>query len=415
MNLKNSILILAGGGPAPGINTVIGTVGKCFLSYGYRVIGLHGGYKGLFSPDPKITDLDFSTVDMIFDSGGSYLRMSRYKPTDEDFQERFNLQLFKDNNIKLLVTIGGDDTASTANRISNFLRTRNYPISNIHVPKTIDNDLPLPMRTPTFGFHSAMAEGAHIASTIYEDARTTGNWFLVSSMGRSSGSLAIHIGASCHYPMIIIPEMFDKTKITLDKIIRLTISSIIKRRIMGVDYGAVLISEGVFHALDTEEIEKSGVHFTKDEHGHIELGKVSKGQLFNNILETYKEKLSLKVSTRPIDVGYEIRCQTPVAYDLFYCTQLGCGVYELYKQGCTGCIVYVDPVGQTKPLYLHQLQNPRTGRIEPRLVDINSAYAQNIFRRMLNFITEDDYEAASKWLENPEDFDFYKILNWKRK
>ena len=415
MNLKNSILILAGGGPAPGINTVIGTVGKCFLSYGYRVLGLHSGYKGLFSPDPKVSELDFATVDMIFNNGGSFLRMSRYKPTDEDFQERFNLQLFKENNVKLLVTIGGDDTASTANRITNFLRAKNYHISNIHVPKTIDNDLPLPMRTPTFGFHSAMSEGAHIAATIYEDARTSGNWFIVSSMGRSSGSLAIHIGAASHYPMIIIPEMFDKTDITLDKIIRLTISSIIKRRTVGLDYGAVIISEGVFHTLSTEEIEKSGVHFTKDDHGHIELGKVSKAQLFNNILETYKEKLGLKVSTRPIDVGYEIRCQTPVAYDLFYCSQLGCGVYELFKQGCTGCIVYVDPTGQTKPLYLHQLQDPRTGRIMPRLVDINSAYAQNIFRRMLNFITEDDYEAASKWLAHPEEYDFYKILNWKRK
>ena len=415
MNLKNSILILAGGGPAPGINTVIGTVGKCFLSYGYRVLGLHGGYKGLFCEEPKITELDFATVDAIFNNGGSFLRMSRYKPSDDDFMSRFNLNLFKDNNIKLLVTIGGDDTASTANRISTFLRTNDYPISNIHVPKTIDNDLPLPMRTPTFGFHSAMSEGARIAATIYEDARTSGNWFLVSSMGRSSGSLAIHIGASSHYPMIIIPEMFDKATITLDKIIRLTISSIIKRRIMGLDYGAVLISEGVFHALSTEEIEKSGAHFTKDDHGHIELGKVSKAQLFNNILEAYKERLGIGVSTRPVDVGYEIRCQTPVAYDLFYCTQLGCGVFELFRQGCTGCIVYVDPTGQTKPLYLHQLEDPKTGRIMPRLVDINSAYAQNIFRRMLNFITEDDYEAASRWLKNPEEYDFYNILNWKRK
>ena len=415
MNLKNSILILAGGGPAPGINTVIGTVGKCFLSRGYRVIGMHGGYKGLFTPDPKLSELDFATVDAIFNNGGSFLRMSRYKPSDEDFQERFNLKLFRDNNIKLLVTIGGDDTASTANRVTNFLKSHDYHISNIHVPKTIDNDLPLPMRTPTFGFNSAMAEGTRIAATIYEDARTSGNWFLVSSMGRSSGSLAIHIGASSHYPMIIIPEMFDKSTITLDKIIRLTISSIIKRRIMGLDYGAVIISEGVFHTLSTEEIEKSGVRFTTDEHGHIELGKVSKAQLFNNILETYKEKLGLNVSTRPVDIGYEFRCQTPVAYDLFYCTQLGCGVYELYRQGYTGCIVYVDPVGQTKPIYLHQLQDPRTGRIMPRLVDINSAYAQNIFRQMLNFITEDDYEAASKWLKNPEEYDFYKILNWKRK
>ena len=412
--MKDAILILAGGGPAPGVNTVIGTIGKCFLSYGYRVIGLHGGYKGLFSDDQKMSDLDFAMVDALFNKGGSFLRMSRFKPSDEDFEMRFNLELFKKNNIKLLVTIGGDDTATTANRVTSFLEKHNYRISNIHVPKTIDNDLPLPLGTPTFGFHSAMAEGTHISSTIYEDARTSGMWFLVSSMGRSCGSLAINIGAASHYPMIIIPEMFDKTELTLDKVVRLSVSSILKRRIMGLDYGCVIISEGVFHRLSSEELEKSGAHFTKDEHGHIELGKISKAQLFNNILEIYNNKYKLGVKTRPVDVGYEIRCQVPVAYDLYYCTQLGCGVYELFKEGYTGCIVYVDPTGQTKPLYLHQLQNPQTGKIQPRLVDINSAYAQNIFRRMLNFITPDDYAAAREWVDNPQDYDFYKILNWER-
>ena len=52
----------------------------------------------------------------------------------------FNLELFTKNNIKLLVTVGGDDTASTANRIAKFLAAKHYPIANIHVPKTIDND-----------------------------------------------------------------------------------------------------------------------------------------------------------------------------------------------------------------------------------------------------------------------------------
>ena len=97
--MKESIIILAGGGPAPGVNTVIGTIGKCFLSYGYRVIGLHGGYKGLFSDDPKMSEFDFSLVDALFNKGGSFLRMSRYKPSDEDFAMRFNLELFKKNNI----------------------------------------------------------------------------------------------------------------------------------------------------------------------------------------------------------------------------------------------------------------------------------------------------------------------------
>lgn len=53
------------------------------------------------------------------------------------------------------MTIGGDDTASTANRVAKFLEEKRHPIANIHVPKTIDNDLPLPDCAPTFGYESA--------------------------------------------------------------------------------------------------------------------------------------------------------------------------------------------------------------------------------------------------------------------
>src|SRR5574344_1242045 len=216
--MKDAVIILCGGGPAPGMNSVSMSVAKTFLSKGYRVIGLHGGYSGLFSKNARIEDLNFQTADRYFNLGGSYLQMSRFKPTDKDFEENFNLDLFKENNIKLLVTIGGDDTASTANRISKFLAAKGYPIANIHCPKTIDNDLPLPANAPTFGYNSAKNEGAHLARTIYEDARTSGNWLVISAMGRTCGSLALGIGEATHAPMTIIPEMFNKTKVTLDKI-----------------------------------------------------------------------------------------------------------------------------------------------------------------------------------------------------
>ena len=265
--MKDSIIILCGGGPAPGMNTVVCSVAKTFIEGGYRVIGLHGGYSGLFNNNPRIEDIDFFKADAYFNRGGSYLQMSRFKPTDEDFEQRFNLELFQQNNIKLLVTVGGDDTASTANRIAKFLEAKKYPIANIHVPKTIDNDLPLPNNTPTFGFNSAKQEGAHIARTIYEDARTSGNWLLISAMGRSAGHLALGIGEATHCPMTIIPEMFNKTDISIDKIIKLTLSAIIKRKIMGVGYGTVVVAEGVFHDLAAEDIKAAGVHMTYDEQG----------------------------------------------------------------------------------------------------------------------------------------------------
>ena len=97
-----SIAILTGGGPAPGMNTVVASVAKTFLRDGFRVIGLHGGYSSLFTETPRMQDIDFLTADEIFNKGGSILKMSRFKPTDEDFEKRFNLNLFKDNDIKFV-------------------------------------------------------------------------------------------------------------------------------------------------------------------------------------------------------------------------------------------------------------------------------------------------------------------------
>ena len=411
--MKDAVIILCGGGPAPGMNSVSMSVAKTFLTKNFRVIGLHGGYSGLFSKNARTEDLTFAIADRYFNRGGSYLEMSRFKPTDADFENNFNLDLFKDNNIKLLVTIGGDDTASTANRISKFLAAKGYPIANIHCPKTIDNDLPLPANAPTFGYNSAKNEGAHLARTVYEDARTSGNWLVISAMGRTCGSLALGIGEATHCPMTIIPEMFNKTEICLDKVVKLSISAILKRKVMGVNYGTIVAAEGLFHEFKAEEMEAAGVHFTYDDHGHPELGKVSKAVLFNDLLEAEFKKIGLKVKSRPVEIGYDVRCQDPVAYDVTYCTELAMGVYQLYSEGKTGCMVYVDSYGNVSPLYLADLQDPTTGKIPPRVVDINAGTAQNYYKYIAHYVTEADYEAVrALGIENPEAYDFNKILNW---
>lgn len=407
-----SIAILTGGGPAPGMNTVVASVAKTFLRDGFRVIGLHGGYSALFTEQPRMTEIDFLLADEIFNKGGSLLKMSRFKPTDEDFEKRFNIDFFRDNDVKLLVTVGGDDTASTANRIANFLASHQYLIANIHVPKTIDNDLPLPNSSPTFGYNSAKAQGCVIGTAVMEDARTSENWFLVSAMGRSAGHLALGIAGACHYPMVVIPEFFNKTEITIEKIINMVISCIVKRKLMGINYGAAMISEGVFHSLSDEEIKKSGINFSYDDHGHPELGKVSKANIFNDLLERRVKELGLKVKSRPVEIGYAIRCHTPIAFDLTYCSQMGMGVHKLFNDGCTGCMVYVDNLGNVSPLYLKDIQDPKTGKIPPRLVDVTSNKVMSYVNDIMDYLTPADYEAAKKYISNPEMYDFKKILNW---
>tara|TARA_R110000868_G_scaffold145181_4_gene365240 strand:- start:14514 stop:15737 length:1224 start_codon:yes stop_codon:yes gene_type:complete len=405
MTAKKSILIICGGGPAPGINAVISTVAKIFLKDGYRVIGLHEGFKGIFSEAPKLKEFNFDHADRIFSRGGSTLIMSRFKPSDE----KLNTKLFLDNNVKLLVSIGGDDTASTANRITGYLLNENISIANIHVPKTIDNDLPLPDRNPTFGFHSAKDEGVRIGNTTYEDARTSQNWFVMSTMGRSAGHLAFGIATSCHFPMLVIPEMFDKTKITFDKVVRLIISSIVKRKIENINYGVALISEGIFHILPASELDKCDINFTYDDHGHPELGNVSKSHIFNMLLQTKLKELGIDIKSRPVELGYELRCCRPIGFDLTLCTLLGLGVKKMFDNGLTGCIVTANSKGEVTPLFLSDLKGA-DGKIAPRLVDINSEFAQLCFQN-LHYLQEEDYKRAKLYLENPEAYDFNKILN----
>ena len=405
--MKDSIVILAGGGPAPGINTVISTVAKTFLKDGYRVLGLHDGYKNLFKKEKEVEELDFMWADDIQKQGGSALRMSRYKPKNEEF----NTEFFVENNIKLLVTIGGDDTASTANRISKYLNENNVPIQNIHVPKTIDNDLPLPDGNPTFGYYSAKDAAVHLVQTVYEDARTSGNWFVLSAMGREAGHLAFGMTSACHCPMVIIPEMFNKTDVTLEAIIDLMVSSIVKRKLLGVNYGVVIISEGVFHFMTDEEIEKSGVAFTYDEHGHPELGNVSKAHIFNLLLQQRLKLLGINVKSRPVEIGYGIRCVQPNGYDLTYCSLLGYGVKKLFLQGVTGAMVTTNPKGEIIPLYLKDVED-ENGKIKPRLVNLNGPKAELIFNEGLQYIKPEDYEEAKHYLPEPEKYDFKKILKW---
>jgi len=405
--MRGSIAIICGGGPAPGINSVISSVSKVFLKDGYRVLGLHGGYKSLFSKDPHFQEIDFNFADSIRGQGGSALQMSRHKPKNNEFSTDF----FIKHNVELLVTIGGDDTASTANRISRFLKTKNVSIQNIHVPKTIDNDLPLPEGQPTFGYQSAKEAGVKIAQTVYEDARTSGNWFIIAAMGREAGHLAFGIGAAVHAPMIIIPEMFTNMAITFDTIVKLVISTIVKRKILGIPYGIVIISEGVFHFMSDDEINASGIHFTYDDHGHPELGNVSKAHIFNVLLQEKVKEIKLDVKSRPVELGYEVRCVNPIAFDLMYCSLLGMGVKYLFDKGHTGCMVTADPTGDIHPLFLEDVTNEK-GKVEPRLVNMNTQKADLIFNQGLQYITPGDYENAKKFVDNPEHFDFRKILSW---
>ena len=252
---KGRLGILVGGGPAPGINGVIAAATIEGINQGYEVIGFRDGFKWLAQGEVQYCrPLAIRDVREIHLRGGSILGTARTNPTKSETQMKNVFSVFEKLGITALVTIGGDDTAFSASVVAKQSKGR---IKVAHVPKTIDNDLPLPGSTPTFGFETARHYGVHIVRNLAEDARTTSRWYLIISMGRAAGHLALGIAKAAAATLAIIPEEFRGRQVTIDEVCDIIIGSIIKRRADGSQYGIVILAEGLIEAMGEPGLVKA--------------------------------------------------------------------------------------------------------------------------------------------------------------
>jgi ATP-dependent phosphofructokinase / diphosphate-dependent phosphofructokinase len=211
--------ILVGGGPAPGINGVIHAVTNQAVQNGIEVFGIYEGFKHLM--DGKVVGevLTPTTVAYIHHQGGSILRTARANPTKSEKTLQNCARALSEAGISALVSIGGDDTAFSASRVARYAQeTMAINLQSVHVPKTIDNDLPLPEDIPTFGFETARDLGSELVMNLKYDARTSQHWFLVLTMGRKSGHLALGIGNSSAATITLIPEEWGGAEIRLQEV-----------------------------------------------------------------------------------------------------------------------------------------------------------------------------------------------------
>src|SRR5262249_54471109 len=190
--------------------------------------------------------------------------------------------------VEALVSIGGDDTATSASRVFTHA---GKSILVAHVPKTIDNDLPLPGNTPTFGFETARHIGAAIVHNLRVDARTTSRWYIVVSMGRSAGHLALGIVTASAAPLTVIPEDFGGKQIPLHHLLDILLGAIIKRKADNRSNGVAVLAEGLIGAVNETELtriiqESHGRYgsFKLDEFGHPRLGEIEFGKLIREYL-----------------------------------------------------------------------------------------------------------------------------------
>ncbi|MCX6163314.1 MAG: 6-phosphofructokinase [Ignavibacteriae bacterium] len=349
-----TLAILVGGGPAPGINGVIRSVTIEAINSGLNVIGIVDGFEYLSKGDSSHTiELRIEDVSRIHYTGGSILHTSRVNPAKSKEMLDAAMKALTQLSVDYLVTIGGDDTATSAYKIDQLAAGQ---IQVAHVPKTI------------------------------------GRWYYVVSMGRKAGHLALGIGKAAGATLTIIGEEFRDKTVSFETICDILEASIIKRMAQGSNYGIAVLAEGIITRIDQEELRNHPyVNLEKDLHGNIRLSEIDIGRITKDEVRRRLRERGLNVTIVNKDIGYELRCASPIPFDCEYTQDLGYAAVRYLLNGNSGAIVTVDK-GQLIPIKFEDIINS-DGRINTREVDVDS----------------DSYQVARKYMIRLEKTDFEEV------
>lgn len=451
------LALLVGGGPAPGINGVISAVTIEADNRKIEVYGIQDGYKHLVKGDTtKIRRLHKYEVAQLYIRGGSLLGTARTNPTKKQADMDNVLNIFRAMEFDALVSIGGDDTAFSAHHVYEQFRKIKPDFRVAHVPKTIDNDLPLPEGTPTFGFETARHYGVSTVRNLAEDARTTSRWYLIVCMGRAAGHLALGIGKASAATLTIIPEEFGldakgrPNKITFRHLRDVIVGSIIKRIENNKRYGVIVLAEGLMESV-TEELRlilertngKYG-NFKTDAHNNLRMGEIEFGRLIRDLLterlhdpekeardqaekneqtgrdDPLPEQMALhkilglqpEPLSRPVDfiskdLGYELRSADPIPFDAEYTRDLGYSAVKflLSADATEYCALIGFIQGQMKPMRFAEMIDPETGKMRTRLVK-TTGEGYEVARRYMIRLDKRDFD-------NPEMLaNLARVIKW---
>lgn len=362
-----AIGIIVSGGPAPGINGVISSTVYAADARGIKVKGFKNGFRGVTTNDEQpIIDLSPNSLPGgLYKTGGSILGTSRFNPLSQQSTKEAFLAAIAAHNIDKLLVIGGEGSAWVSYQLLPVIPH----VQIVHVPKTIDNDLILPNQHPSFGFETARYVGTNILHTLKVDARTSQRWFIVSSMGRKAGFLALGLGIASGATLTIIPEEFGKRRPSVDEVADIIFHSLKKRLQQKRPYGVAILAEGVLDVLDPDSSDLLR-NIPRDELGRIRYNMIEVGDVIAPVLRRrcQQEGLDIKFNTK--NIGYELRCHEPVSFDIEYTTFLGYGAVSLLAEGHTGVMVTrnYDALGYQS---LHEMIGP-DGNVRSRTVNLQS-------------------------------------------
>jgi 6-phosphofructokinase len=380
------LAILVGGGPAPGINSVIAAATIRARLEGVDVVGVRDGFQWLMQGDvDHVTPLTIEAVSRIHFRGGSHLGIARANPTTSPALLEQTVNALLRLNVTQLITIGGDDTAFSAMRVE---RHAAGAIRVVHVPKTIDNDLDLPAHIDTFGYQTARHHGVEIVQNLMVDAKTTSRWYFVVAMGRKTGHLALGIGKAAGATVTLVAEEF-KHPTPLKTIVDTLTGSIIKRLSYGRRDGVAVIAEGVVLGIRPEDL--AGIDAVeRDAHGHIRIDEVSLGEILKGQVTTRLKELGIKTTIAAKNIGYELRCADPIPFDMEYTRDLGYCAAGYLLAGEGSSMISIQG-GRFVPIPFDSMLDPETGRTRVRSVDVSSTrYA--IARRYMIRLKKEDFD-----------------------
>jgi 6-phosphofructokinase 1 len=386
MEHHKRLAILVGGGPAPGINSVIAAATIRARLEGVDVVGVRDGFQWLMQGDiDHVTPLTIENVSRIHFRGGSHLGIARANPTTDSALLDNTVNALLRLNVTQLITIGGDDTAFSAMRVE---RHAAGAIHVVHVPKTIDNDLDLPAHIDTFGYQTARHYGVDIVKNLMVDAKTTSRWYFVVAMGRKTGHLALGIGKSAGATLTLIAEEFESPA-RLHTVVDTLAGAIIKRLSYGRRDGVAVIAEGVVLGINPEDLAGFDAA-ERDAHGHVRIDDVNLGEILKTEVHKRLRSLGIKTTIAAKNIGYELRCADPIPFDMEYTRDLGYSAAEYLLHGGSAAMVSMQG-GRFVPIPFETMIDPDTGRTRVRSVDVTSTrYA--IARRYMLRLSRDDFD-----------------------
>jgi 6-phosphofructokinase 1 len=384
---QKNLAILVGGGPAPGINSVISAATIRSRLEDINVVGIRDGFEWIMHGDiDHVTPLTIEAVSRIHFRGGSYIGISRSNPTGNPAHlENVVISLLR-LNVEMLLTIGGDDTAYSAHKLEEKAGGR---IRVAHVPKTIDNDLDLPPHIDTFGYQTARHHGVEIVKNLMVDAKTTSRWYFVIAMGRKAGHLALGIGKAAGATLTLIPEEFEGQRIRLKTVVDTLVGAIIKRLSYERRDGVAIIAEGLVIGIDPADLAQVE-EIERDAHDNVRIAEVNIGEILKTQVQKRLKDFGLKTTIAAKNIGYELRCADPIPMDMEYTRDLGYCAAKYLLSGGNAAMMSLQG-GNFVAIPFAHLLDEETGRARVRMVNIHSTrYA--IARRYMIRLRRDDFE-----------------------